>query len=44
LRNAGMIGQGMHRLFPVTGQTLEDRPTGCVSEGFENVVRHSLHS
>ena len=30
-------------LFPVAGQALEDRPTGRVGEGLENIVRHGLH-
>ena len=33
LRNAGVIGQDVHRLFPVAGQALEDRPTRRVRRG-----------
>jgi len=44
LRYAGAIRQRMNCQFPITGQTLENRPTSRVGEGFENVVRRSLHS
>jgi len=44
LRYASAIGQGVHGLFSVAGEALEDRPAGGVGEGFENVVRYGLHS
>jgi len=43
LRNARAVGQGVHGLFAAAGQALEDRPTGRVGEGLENIVRHGLH-
>jgi hypothetical protein len=38
-----MIGQSVHRLFPVSGQALEDRPTRRIGESLENILRYSLH-
>ena len=36
-----MLARGNH--FTVTGQALEDRPTGRVGKGPENIVRYGLH-
>lgn len=43
LRNASAISQAVHGLFSVASQALEYRPTGRVSEGFEDVFRYGLH-
>ncbi len=34
----------MNGLFALTGQPLEERPTGWVSQGFENMVSYDMHS
>ena len=43
LRNVGSIGQGMHGLLPVAGESLENRSTGRISESLEYIVSHGLH-
>src|SRR6202790_786396 len=43
LRHAGAIGQSADGLLAVADQALEDRPTGRVAKGLENIVRRSVH-
>jgi hypothetical protein len=43
LRDAGALGQGMHGLLAVAGETLEDSPSRWVGESFEEIVRGDCH-